>query len=354
MPLLPATIVDIQLENKLMKFLVTGGTGFIGARVVINLWERKIPVIVADLNLNIEWTKHIALSKHQKDPVKLAGLEEQIRLTSFINLDVSNKEEVNQLFFDFPDVSHVIHLAYLMSAEVEANHQRGASVNILGMVNIFEAVSAHNLTRLIFASSETIYGANHSTYGDENYAIKEEDFCALEDHFFTYGVMKLLNEHTAQKYIKTKGVSIACMRPPIVYGDGRMRGAVLWACEFATNPALGKKVNLPFSKNSRDCWIYVDDVAEQFVRLSLKPKLGYFSYNNGGHSVTAEQLMQTVSSVLPDAQFEFDERIPRTPLVDRCDSTRLEREIDFVPRSLKDGIIAQVEEARMRQLHASI
>jgi nucleoside-diphosphate-sugar epimerase len=337
-----------------MKFLVTGGTGFIGARVVINLWERKIPTVVADLNLNIAWAQQIALLKHRNDPAKLAELQEQIDQTPFINLDVTNKEDVNQVFLKFPGITHVIHLAYLMSAEVEANHHRGASVNILGMINMFDMTVAHKLARLVFASSETIYGANHSAYGDENYAVKETDFCSLDDHFFTYGVMKMLNEFTARKYIKSKGVSIACMRPPVVYGDGRMRGSVLWAGEFATNPALGKKVKLPFSKNARDCWIYVDDAAEQFVRLALKPTLSHFAYNNGGHSVTAGELMQTVKNIVPDAQYEFDESVPRTPLVDRCDSTRLEQEIGFTPRSLEDGVRAQIEEARNRQLQVSL
>lgn len=334
-----------------MKFLVTGGTGFIGARVVVNLWERKIPVVVADLTLNIEWLKQIALLKHQKDANKLVEIEEQIAQTSFINLDVSNRDQVNEVFVKFSGITHVIHLAYLMSAEVEANHHRGASVNIQGMINMFDMVVDHNLSRLIFASSETIYGANHSAYGDKDYAVKEEDYCSLENHFYTYGVMKLLNEFTAQKYIQAKGVSIAAMRPPIVYGDGRMRGSVLWACEFATNPALGKKVKLPFSKDSRDCWIYVDDVAEQFVRLALKPKLNHFAYNNGGHSVTAEELMQTVQSIIADVEYEFEESVSRTSLVDRCDSSRLEEEIDFIPRSLKEGIRTQIEEARNRQMH---
>jgi nucleoside-diphosphate-sugar epimerase len=139
------------------------------------------------------------------------------------------------------------------------------------------------------------------------------------------------------------------MRPPIVYGDGRMRGSVLWACEFASNPALGKKIKLPFSKDSRDCWIYVDDAAEQFVRLALKSKLNHFAYNNGGHSVTAEELMQTVKSIVPDAEYEFDESVSRTLLVDRCDSSRLEQEIDFIPRSLAEGVRTQIEEARKRQ-----
>jgi len=330
-----------------MKFLVTGGTGFIGARVVVNLWERKIPVVVADLNLNIDWTKEIALLKYV-DSNKIPDIQEQIDKTPFFKLDISNTEEVKSVFETHPDITHVIHLAYLMSAEVEDSPHRGASVNILGMINMFDMVVSRKLTRLVFASSETIYGADQRVYGDENYAVSEDDFCSLDDHFFTYGVMKILNEYTAQKYIKKHGVSLACMRPPIVFGDGRLRGSVLWACKFASNPAIGKSIQLPFSNNSRDCWIYVDDCAEQFIRLSLKPELNHFAYNNGGHSVTAKQLMQVVKGIIPDAQYEFDESIPRTLLIDRCDSSRLEKEIDFVPRSLEDGIQAQIDEARKR------
>src|SRR5690606_35864081 len=142
-------------------------------------------------------------------------------------------------------------------------------------------------------------------------------------------------------------------RPPVVYGDGRMRGSVLWACEFATNPALGKPVKLPFSKEARDCWIYVDDVAEQFVRLSLKPKLKHFAYNNGGHSVTAEVLMQTVQRNVAEAQYEFAKIVRRTSLIARCDSVRLEAEIGFIPCSLQEGVSAQIEETRCRQLEIS-
>src|ERR1039458_2521562 len=93
-----------------------------------------------------------------------------------------------------------------------------------------------------------------------------------KDHFFTYGVMKILNEFMAQKYVEKHRISLACARPPVVFGHGRKRGAVLWAEHFVSLPAVGKPVSLPFSAASRDCWVYVDDCAEQLVRLALKPQ----------------------------------------------------------------------------------
>ena len=98
--------------------------------------------------------------------------------------------------------------------------------------------------------------------------------------------MKLLNEHMGRRYVQRYGASIVCTRPPVVFGHGRKRSAVMWAEHFASKPAVGEPVTLPFGAQTRDTWIYKDDCAEQLVRLALKPKLAHFVYNNGGHCVT--------------------------------------------------------------------
>jgi nucleoside-diphosphate-sugar epimerase len=93
-------------------------------------------------------------------------------------------------------------------------------------------------------------------------------------------------------------------------------------------------------------WIYVDDIAEQLVRLALAPRLAHFAYNNGGESVTAAELAGLVRRWLPDAQIAFDETKPGTPLIDRMDGSRLRNEINFTPRPLVDAVRAHINEAR--------
>ncbi|MBV9286421.1 MAG: NAD(P)-dependent oxidoreductase [Hyphomicrobiales bacterium] len=308
-----------------MKVLVTGGTGFIGAAVVRNLLARGIPVVIGE---------------HKPDQTVLA----QLRGAEVEPMDVADAPAVEAAFARHPDLSHCIHLAYLMSAEVEADMALGVKVNLLGMVNLFEAAARHKLARLVFTSSETVFGASQKVYGDR--PVVEDDYCRPHDHFFTYGVMKILDEFMAQKYVAKHGVSIVCTRPAVVFGHGRKRGSVLWAEAFATQPALGRTARLPFSRHSRDTWIYKDDCAEQLVRLALKRSLSHFAYNNGGASVTAEELAAAVRHWLPEAQFEFDETTPRTPLIDWQDGTRLEGEIGFRPRPLLDGVRAHINEAR--------
>lgn len=309
-----------------MKFLVTGGTGFIGWRVVRNLLQRRIPVVVG------EWQVDTGVAE------KLPGAE-------ILPMDVADATAVAGVFGRHPDITHAIHLAYLMSAEVEANPPLGARVNVLGMVNLFEAAARQKLARLVFTSSETVYGASQHPYGDRD--LTERDFCGPEQHFFSYGVMKILNEFMAQKYVKRHGLSIACTRPPVVFGYGRKRGSVLWAEDFATLPALGKSVALPFPGRTRDCWLYVDDCAEQLVRLALKPQLAHFAYNHGGETVTAVELAALVRHWLPEARIAFDEAASPTPLIDRMDGRRLAQEIDYKPRPLLEGVRAHVNEARL-------
>ena len=309
-----------------MKFLVTGGTGFIGACVVRNLLARGIAVVIGEAKPD----EAVAAS--------LKGAE-------VMPMDVSDERAVAAVFDKHRDITHCIHLAYLMSAEVEANPPLGVKVNVLGMVNLFEAAVRNKLARVVFASSETVYGASQKVYGDR--PVTEDDFCSPADHFFTYGMMKVLNEFMAQKYVTKHSISLATVRPPVVFGHGRKRGSVLWAEAFASNPALGQPAQLPFSADSRETWIYKDDCAEQMIRLALKPQLAHFAYNNGGDCVSGHELAAAVRHWLPDAKIDFDESKPSTPLIDWQDGRRLETEIQFTPRPLLEGVRAHINQARL-------
>ena len=120
----------------------------------------------------------------------------------------------------------------------------------------------------------------------------------------------------------------------------------MWAEHFASKPAVGQPVTLPFGPETRDTWIYKDDCAEQLVRLALKSQLAHFAYNSGGQCVSAAQLAAIVKKWLPEAQIGFDTKVSGTPLIDNQDGTRLIREIDFAPRPLEEGVRAHINEAR--------
>jgi UDP-glucose 4-epimerase len=316
-----------------VKFLVTGGLGFIGQRVVHNLLARGIPTVSADDSSDAD-----AISE-----LRSAATRANVEFDA-VAMDVGDFRDVMAVFHKHPGITHAIHLAYVMGPLVDENSSLSARVNVLGMTNMFEAAVHRKFARLVFTSSETVYGPSQKPYGDR--PVTEDEFCDPATHTFTYAVMKLLNEHMARRYVARTGVSIVCARPPVVFGHGRKRSAVMWAEHFASKPAVGQPVTLPFGPETRDTWIYKDDCAEQIVRLALKPQLAHFAYNSGGQCVSATELATIVKKWLPEAQIAFDNKVSGTPLIDNQDGKRLIREIDFAPRPLEEGVRAHINEAR--------
>ena len=317
-----------------MTILVTGATGYIGSRVVLQLAKRNLEIVAADLDMG-----------KNKDKLKEKYTSEgnDLNLLKFEKLDITNFQNIESIFEKYKFDS-VINLAYGIGMICEDNPLLASKINIVGTTSIFEMIVKYKIRRLVFTSSETVYGANQSYFGQR--PINENDYSGVDQHFFTYGVMKLLNEFMAEKYITKHGCSIAYTRPSVVFGHGRQNTAINWAEDFAAKPALGKPVHLPFSKKSTDNWIYVDDCAEQLVRLALKGKLNFSSYNTGSQTVTGEELEKTVKNILPNAEIYFDENQLRTPLIDDQDDSRIRKEIDFNPRSFEDGVKSLINEVK--------
>ena len=318
-----------------MNFLVTGGTGFIGKRVVGQLIKKGVNVVSTDIdvkNNKDQFEHYLSQKKIRTDNIKLC------------ELDISSKEEIKNIITD-NKISHIIACGYQMSNLIDNNPIKGAEVNIVGMTNLFQSVVDFNLKRLVFPSSESVYGTSSEIYN--NKPVKEDDYCGLQHHLFTYAVMKLLNEFMAKKYVTMKNVSIACTRPSVVFGYGRQRSSLMWAEEFATNPALGKELNLPFSESNKDNFIYVEDCAEQLIELSTKEHLDHFVYNTGTETASGKELKAIIKSLIPDAIVNFDEDGKPTPFIDSQDDTRIRKELSFVPRTLEQGIKEHMNEARL-------
>ena len=317
-----------------MTILVTGATGYIGSRVVLQLAKRNLEIVAADLDMG---------KNKDKLKEKYTSGGNDLNLLKFEKLDITNFQNI-ELIFEKYNFDSVINLAYGIGIICEDNPLLASKINIVGTTSIFEMIVKYKIRRLVFASSETVYGANQSYFGQR--PINENDYSGVDQHFFTYGVMKLLNEFMAEKYITKHGCSIAYTRPSVVFGHGRQNTAINWAEDFAAKPALGKPVHLPFSKKSTDNWIYVDDCAEQLVRLALKGKLNFSSYNTGSQTVTGEELEKTVKNILPNAEIYFDENQLSTPLIDDQDDSRIRKEIDFNPRSFADGVKSLINEVK--------
>ena len=212
------------------KFLVTGATGFIGKRVVALLLEKNIDVIATDINVEEMKESFIDYLKFKEVNNKKYLLTE---------LDISSSKNIEEVLSN-ANITHIIACGYQMSNMIDANPIRASEINIVGLANLFESVTKYKIKRMIFPSSQSVYGNTQSIY--DNKAVHEDDYCGLQHESFTYAVMKLLNEYMGQKYIAKHGISIACTRPSVVFGYGRKRSSLMWAEDFATLPGGPSKV----------------------------------------------------------------------------------------------------------------
>ena len=139
-----------------MSVLVTGGLGFIGAKVVIQLLKRDIPVIVADLDI-------------EKNKVRLeeniSKIGKDKKLVSYQKLDITDYQNIETIFKKHK-LDCVINLAYGIGTICEENPLQASKINIVGTTSIFEMIVKYKIRRLVFASSETVYGAHQEFFGD--------------------------------------------------------------------------------------------------------------------------------------------------------------------------------------------
>ena len=145
---------------------------------------------------------------------QLLTREEQSRCQCFYG-DISDTALVRDVVKEVQP-THVIHLAGMQVPLCRADPVRGAQVNVVGTVNVFEAVRRlSTVQKVVCASSAAVCGSQD----DYPSGVVGDD-----DHHkpaTLYGVYKLANEGTARLYWQDYGIRSVCLRPHTVYGVGR-------------------------------------------------------------------------------------------------------------------------------------
>lgn len=129
-----------------MKILVTGGLGFIGSHTVVELAKENHEVIIVD---NLYNAKEEVLSKLEKITGK------KLKLYKY---DLTNKEKVEEIFLE-NQIDAVIHFAgYKAVGESVKEPLMYYSNNLISTINLLEVMKKHNVKKIVFSSSATVYG----------------------------------------------------------------------------------------------------------------------------------------------------------------------------------------------------
>jgi len=144
-----------------MKILVTGGLGFIGSHVVVELLQRDYKVCIID---NLSNTSIAVLDAIEK----IAG-----KRPEFEQLDLRERDKVQAYFKKHADIAGVIHFAASKAVgESVANPLLYYENNINTLVYILQELSRLDQQNLIFSSSCTVYGQADELPITENAPVK--------------------------------------------------------------------------------------------------------------------------------------------------------------------------------------
>ena len=301
------------------RFLITGAKGFIGSWIVKSLLERGDRPFVFDVDPRSDRLEAI-LSKDE-----VAGLK-------FVQGDVTRFEDVDRACADHC-ITHVLHLAGIQVPGCAADPPRGARVNVIGTLHVFEAArkQPHQVKRIVYASSAAVFGPEEF-YGSTT--VLEGAALLPGTH---YGVFKQCNEGNARVYFQNDGISSVGVRPWAVYGVGRDQGITSGPTKAIKAVIIGRPYTLHFT-GSTDLQ-YVRDIAEIFIRCAESEIPGAKVYTPRGCVVRMDEFLSTLAKLLPASRHLIRAEGKPLPIAADLDDSALQHDLGRVPRtSLEDGI----------------
>jgi len=315
-----------------MNILVMGGSGLFGRKTCIHLLKDKAvsTVVSMDVVPPKEWfTKSIE------------GYTDKFH---FVRGDVSQLEDILNVMKTF-SIQKVVNWAFFMGDQIETNPRLAVKINALGMSNAFEAARLMGASRVIYASSETVYGPQDE-YGDREVT---EDDRLLPSH--SYALCKRLAEVLAGQYTEQYGMSFTGLRPTIGFGYGaEFPLGAKWFSDVVSLPATGKPASFEVDGTNLISPVSADDLAE-FTRILLHAKSSkYPVYNVGGPPASMRDVAKAVLKYIPEAKIEFGTQKPalgRRGLPWKVSTARAKEEFNFSCMPLEKAVLIHINDARL-------
>lgn len=267
------------------RVLVTGAAGFIGSSLVTELLARGATVCGLD-NFDPfyqERIKRANIASHLSDPAY------RLRV-----VDLCDPLGVEQVFAEAkPEI--VIHLAARAGVRPSLRDPVGyVRTNVLGTQHVIDSAVKAGVSRLVFASSSSVYGANSTVPFTETDSILAP--------ISPYAATKIAGEALCASASASAGLPIVALRFFSVYGPRQRPDLAIH--KFARLITAGKPV--PFfgdGSMARD-YTYIDDIVDGILRAVatnrvLTEPIPYRVYNLGNDApVRLDQLVALLEEIL--------------------------------------------------------
>lgn len=306
------------------RFLVTGALGCIGAWTVRNLVQAGVPTVAFD-------------SSDDRHRLELIMTEDEITKVYFVRGDVTDLAGLERTLDDH-GITHVIHLAAMLMPACKADPPPGARVNVVGTVNLFEAVAQRRerMDRVIYASSIAVYDAADAV--EPGAPITPE----VSGHPTSlYGVYKQAIEGVARVYWQDNRVASIGLRPATVYGPGRDNGTTAAPTRAMFAAAVGEPYHIPYG--GRGELQYADDVAQMFIACATVPFEGAETFNLHGSVADMTEVVAAIEEIVPEMRGQITYSRTPFPSPEEFDAAPLAELIGPLPHTpLHDGVAATV------------
>jgi UDP-glucuronate 4-epimerase len=309
------------------RFLVTGALGCIGAWTVRGLVRDGAEVVALDVGSDAR-------------RLRLIMTPDELAAVSFVTGDITDLAAVEAVL-DTHGITNVIHLAALQVPFCRADPPRGALVNVVGTVNIFEAVRrrADAMAPVVYTSSMAIYTADDADPVTGRLTI--DAFPHPPNH---YGVYKQANEGNARIYWLDTGLSSVGVRPMTVYGVGRDQGMTSGPTKAMVAAVLGVPYRVSFSGPTM--YQYAPDVARTLIAASRTAVEGAHVFNLPGEVADGRSLAAAIENAVPGAGQRIEFEPGDLPFPSEIDHDGIETIDPAPPTSLATGVAETVEVLR--------
>ena len=304
-----------------MTILVTGAAGFIGSHLTETLLKRGEEVVALD-NFNDYYDparKRANAAVYRSHP-KVTLYEEDIR----------HSESINGIFARHKPRA-VAHLAAYGGVRYSIGRAKlYTDVNIVGTVNLLEAVRQHGAEIFVFASTSSVYG------NTTQLPFIETDPCNLP--LAPYPASKKAGEVLGYTYYNLHRLNFTAVRFFSVYGP---RGRPDMMPYMVTdNVVNGKEIKLFDAGQMKRDWTYVDDIVAGLVAALERP-LGYEIINLGhGEPVLMADFVEIIEDLVGKKAILSTPPAPASePKITFANVDRARRLLDYHPQtSVADGL----------------
>jgi nucleoside-diphosphate-sugar epimerase len=246
-----------------VKAFVTGGTGFIGERLVRRLRERGDDVVA------------LVRSRDKGKKLEEAG-------ATLVEGDLSSSDAIRS---GVEGCDAAFHAAAIYKVGIpKSEHEAMYDANVRGTERVLDAAFQAGVDRIVYVSTINVFGNTRGETVDEGYERPGDDYLSYYDE------TKYLSHQVARDRIG-KGAPIVIVQPGGVYGPGDHSevGNVI------DQTSSGKLKALPFGGLGLNL-VFVDDVAEGIVLAHDKGKVGE-SYVLGGEIATMRDLVEKTAGI---------------------------------------------------------